>query len=454
MNQSNTAPKEHHVFMSYSRKDAAMMRRVTEDLRAKRFKIWTDEQLEPGTDSWKSAIQTAIENSHVVVVLLSPDAKKSEWVERELDYARAFQVPIIPVLVRGDIPTAVPFLLISEQHADLRHDYQAGLHALQDGLCYTLKLPDLCADHMEASPAPNQADLSTPAAPAVPIPGQPKQFAGKLRIWKPLDYVRLVGLYLFDPVRFYTYDPRASRALAVWLTSTLFWLPLAINVLAYGLSEVPLWGFAQEPLVVLPAWLTPVAWLLTGLLGQVHFEVQTGIRAFLRGPLQFVMVVVGLATALLYGGSVIHAQPVLETRSGLVYLLASQSQQLLIIAGGLSVFAGAIFANNLARGVASWLGIWMTTGFLVLFGLVLYLPVGETLTPLFPADTSETDITARGMVAFSSVVCCLGGLLLVTATTVGKALRQRQVGRFNFLLPVLLIASYGIFVWVHVIGGV
>jgi len=38
-------------------------------------------------------------------------------------------------------------------------------------------------------------------------------------------------------------------------------------------------------------------------------------------------------------------------------------------------------------------------------------------------------------------------------TSVGGALRQRQVGRFNFLLPVMLIAAYGIFVWVHVLGG-
>jgi len=93
-------PKEHHVFLSYSRSDAAMMHRVAEDLRREGFQIWNDEQLEPGTDSWKTAIQTALENSATVVVLLSPDAKKSEWIERELDYARAQQVPIIPKYLR------------------------------------------------------------------------------------------------------------------------------------------------------------------------------------------------------------------------------------------------------------------------------------------------------------------------------------------------------------------
>ncbi|MBI5670153.1 MAG: toll/interleukin-1 receptor domain-containing protein [Chloroflexi bacterium] len=445
-------PEAYHIFMSYSRSDAAMMRGITEDLRRAGFTIWNDEALEPGTDSWKSAIQTAIECSAVVVVLLSPDAKKSEWIERELDYARAFKVPIIPALVRGDTQSAVPFLLISVQRADMRQDYQAGLRALQEAVCDILKLPDLCPDQPETPTVESSTTISTPTAPATPVAGQPMQFAGRLRLWNPVDYVKLVVLYLFNPVRFYAYDPKASRALAVWLASTLFWLPFAINVLAFRLQDIPVWGLEQEPLVRLPGWIIAAAWLLTGLFGQVNFDVRTGLRAFLRGPLQMAMIVAGLAAAVLYMGTIVPTQPILETRDGLIYLLTSPTQQVLIIAGALSVFVGAILASNLARGVASWLGIWLSVGFLVWCGLVLYIPVSATLQPVLPPDTSESDITARGMVAYASVICCLGVVLLMTGSTVGAALRQRQVGRLNFLLLVMLVAAYGMLLWVQLLG--
>jgi hypothetical protein len=77
------------VFLSYSRTDGAIMRRVSDDLRKHGFLVWNDEALEPGTPSWKDAIEAAIEGAKTVVAMLSPEAKKSEWIERELDYARA-----------------------------------------------------------------------------------------------------------------------------------------------------------------------------------------------------------------------------------------------------------------------------------------------------------------------------------------------------------------------------
>ena len=144
----------------------------------------------------------------------------------------------------------------------------------------------------------------------------------------------------------------------------------------------------------------------------------------------------------------------LETHDGLVFLLASQAQQMLIIAGGLSVFVGAILATTLGRGAASWLGLWLSLGFIGLYGLLLYVPIGESMVPLLPPDASQSSATARAIVAYSSVTCCLGALLLTTATTIGGALRRRQVGRFNFLLLVMLIAAYGIIVLIHVIGRV
>ena len=118
---------EHHVFISYSRHDSDLMARIRDDLRAADLLVWTDDSLTPGTDSWKNAIENAIQNAGSVVVLMSPDSKQSIWVEREMDYARACKVPIIPVLARGENEvSAIPFELINAQRVDLREDYALG----------------------------------------------------------------------------------------------------------------------------------------------------------------------------------------------------------------------------------------------------------------------------------------------------------------------------------------
>src|SRR5688572_22773645 len=99
------------VFLSYSRKDKEVMQRVRADLQREGLTVWTDEGIEPGTPSWKKAIGKAIEEARCLVVILSPDAKASEWVTRELDYATTHQLTIFALLARGNEQTAIPFAL-------------------------------------------------------------------------------------------------------------------------------------------------------------------------------------------------------------------------------------------------------------------------------------------------------------------------------------------------------
>jgi hypothetical protein len=123
--------KTHDVFLSYSRRDAELMARLRDDLRAAGLTIWTDDALLPGTESWKRALETAISGARTVVALLSPDAKASEWVERELDTADAHGIRIFPVIGRGEPFDSVPFLLVRAQYADLRDErYVGGLAGL------------------------------------------------------------------------------------------------------------------------------------------------------------------------------------------------------------------------------------------------------------------------------------------------------------------------------------
>src|SRR5215813_14225200 len=99
----------HDIFISYSRRDIECMIQVSESLRVAGFKVWTDEGIEPGTESWKSALSSAIKNCKLVVVLFSPDSAESTWVNRELDFAELHRKKIYPLLLRGEPENAIPF---------------------------------------------------------------------------------------------------------------------------------------------------------------------------------------------------------------------------------------------------------------------------------------------------------------------------------------------------------
>ena len=125
-----TAPLRQDVFISYSRRDRAIMRVVRDKLTGAGFTVWSDERLEPGSQSWKNDVQEAIENAGSIVAILSPDAKGSEWVSEELNYARIRKLRVFTVLVRGDESNAIPFGLTGVQWVDMRGDYDEGMKEL------------------------------------------------------------------------------------------------------------------------------------------------------------------------------------------------------------------------------------------------------------------------------------------------------------------------------------
>ncbi len=126
-----------HIFLSYSHEDIDFMRRLRADLRAEGLDVWTDKQrLEPGTQMW-SEIEKAIESAGCMVVILSPDAKQSVSVKRELIYAETFGVRIFPVLARGNKRNAVPITLSDILWVDARRDsdYKEAVQILFAALC-------------------------------------------------------------------------------------------------------------------------------------------------------------------------------------------------------------------------------------------------------------------------------------------------------------------------------
>jgi hypothetical protein len=129
---------KHHVFLSYSRKDSEIMRRIYDDLRSEGLNVWMDDELKAGTPEWERDIENAIKNTGTVVVVLSPDSKASDWVQREITFAESFEKRIFPVLVRGDAKTAVPIRLVNHNRVNVIKDYHGAIQKLATDICHHL----------------------------------------------------------------------------------------------------------------------------------------------------------------------------------------------------------------------------------------------------------------------------------------------------------------------------
>ena len=89
-----------YIFISYSRYDEAYVKNLASVLEQRGLKAWYDAGIEAG-DRWWRTIEDAIEKCAVFMVIMSPEARESEWVEREILLAQRDKKPIIPLLLRG-----------------------------------------------------------------------------------------------------------------------------------------------------------------------------------------------------------------------------------------------------------------------------------------------------------------------------------------------------------------
>jgi len=144
------------------------MRRIAFFLRDQGFKVWVDnEKLISGTPAWEESIENAIKNAFAVIVILSPEAKSSEWVRREIACADQYLKRVFPVLVKGDEDESLPIRLITRQYIDMRGDETLGLSTLMAAITFyiekkqTLEMVRPPAQHKPATPVHQRASSST-----------------------------------------------------------------------------------------------------------------------------------------------------------------------------------------------------------------------------------------------------------------------------------------------------
>jgi hypothetical protein len=126
-----------HVFISYSRKDATFAEALREHVQAAGFEVWMDSILPAGFD-WRQEIDAAIRESFVILVVVSPDSKVSEYVTYEWAFGLGLGVKVIPLVVER---TALHPRLETVQHVDFvdAEKHEQSWQRLIDGLHHIRK---------------------------------------------------------------------------------------------------------------------------------------------------------------------------------------------------------------------------------------------------------------------------------------------------------------------------
>jgi hypothetical protein len=90
-----------HVFISYSKHNRTYARQLADHLLDQGFDVWIDDRIDYG-DEWWETIVTAIQGCAACVVIMTPEAKRSKWVKREVALADDLDKPMFPILLEGE----------------------------------------------------------------------------------------------------------------------------------------------------------------------------------------------------------------------------------------------------------------------------------------------------------------------------------------------------------------
>lgn len=90
---------KYDIFISYSRKDGAIVQSVADRLKAEGYACWMDVNGIESGDVFKRVLVQAIKESKIVVFFSSANSNNTEWTVKEINIAVQLKKPIIPVLL-------------------------------------------------------------------------------------------------------------------------------------------------------------------------------------------------------------------------------------------------------------------------------------------------------------------------------------------------------------------
>ena len=102
------------VFISHAYKDELLVKNVSAALERVGIEVWNATRDVSSIERWSDEVEQALRDSDAMVVVLTDDALRSNWVRKEIQYAlgeKGYRKRLIPVLAgnpeelhREDIP--------------------------------------------------------------------------------------------------------------------------------------------------------------------------------------------------------------------------------------------------------------------------------------------------------------------------------------------------------------
>ncbi len=122
----NRDPRQ--VFISHAHEDDSFAHRLAADLRGHGWNVWiAPDSIAPG-ETWVDAINRGLEASSYYVLVLTPAASASPWVNTETNVAISLEHARIMRFIPLDVaPSRPPPLWTAYQNVPFRDDYRAGL---------------------------------------------------------------------------------------------------------------------------------------------------------------------------------------------------------------------------------------------------------------------------------------------------------------------------------------
>lgn len=119
------------VFISYSSRDEARANEIVDALEAKGIECWIAPRDIRVGSNYTRDIPKAIRECRYFLVLLSPDALNSRWVQRETTHAISSEKSIIPLIIEDAArPAAWEFLLHNVQAVNYAEDPEGALQQI------------------------------------------------------------------------------------------------------------------------------------------------------------------------------------------------------------------------------------------------------------------------------------------------------------------------------------